>query len=133
MGLIVSNIKFENGIPNFPEIQHKFKEQTGLPLKLVADVNLFSLSNDLNQVTERIIESYKDSKTKSINLDLPNPTTDNNNKQENYLDDIRLEVYQFAPIDFFVKENIIRLEYSVLDSYFLASLRKVLFELKTFK
>ena len=108
MGLRIDNIIFKDGIPNFPLIQKKFSDQTGLTLNLVLDVNLLTLTAD----TTEIIAQLNTDKEQLSTLSYP-----------------RLKTDGFLPLYFFVKENMICIQSGIDDFYFLESLRKSLVDL----
>lgn len=118
MGVSRVYIIFENGIPDFPTIRDKFKEQTGLPLNLVVDIDTTVLTHDTTYITKAIAENN------GLN-------SDDSNSQKNTisLSNIRLETYGFLSIDFMVKENIIWIQIDSNDGYVITSFRKVLFDL----
>jgi len=128
MGMFLSEIYFQEGIPKFEEIKRKFNEYTGLKLTLLGYMNLIELTNNEREIisllnrdidkVEKIIEERNDIIEFRAEL----------NKTNN-LGPFRLYVLDFSPMEFEIEGKTISLLYGLGRYYFPESLIRTLINL----
>ncbi len=133
MGLVVSRMYFENGLPSLKTIQNQFKQQTGLHLSVVADLYLNefpSSSKEIVHLLNKDIEAYQKYE-ESINDEDENNLEHENIDLEklNYILGINFYLSDFYQIDVFIEGHTIGLYFSLNQVYFPLSLSKVLYDL----
>lgn len=129
MGVCMSRIHFENGLPTVGEIQEQFKKQTGLNFSITANLNLLELPLNNKDVVEKLNEDigkYEDFERKEFG-DIKKMREES--KKINYISCFQLYNYRFYGIDFHVEGNAIEMLYGVGRFYFPTSLNKCLFDL----
>lgn len=130
MGLCLSRIYFEKGLPSVDDIRKQFQIQTGLHIQIIADINLLELPVNNRQVVERLtrdIDKYEEFNNKKIG-------GWNNMREErqkiNHIGHFQFYHFQFYGIDFLIQEQTIEMEYGIGCYYFPSSLNKSLFDLR---
>jgi len=137
MGLRISKVYFEKGLPSVEEIRQQFQKQTGLDIYIRSDLNLLELPLNNKNVVEQLhkdIDKYEALTTEKIV----------SQKFENRLEEMKkinhignfFQFYHpsFYGITFQIEKNTIILRIGVglqgvTSFYFLHSLEKSLFDL----
>ena len=126
MGMVLSEIYFQEGIPKFEEIKTKFNEYTGLDLTMLGYINLIELTNNERKIINFLnrdidkVEKIIDESKNIIEL------RESLNKTNN-LGPFRLYALDFSPLEF--EGKTIRLLYGLGRHYFPKSLIRTLIDL----
>jgi len=135
MGLSLTVLSFDEKLPSLKEIQTQFNKQTGLHLKIIANVNLLELLSNSKNVIEKLsqdIASYeKLNKTKLIdnNWEKSQELIRGEYQKINFINEFQFYTEGFYGVDFLVKDKKIEIEFLVGKNYFAISLVKVLYDL----
>ncbi|RMG64203.1 MAG: hypothetical protein D6722_17125 [Bacteroidetes bacterium] len=122
---------FEEGVPDFPEIKRRFEKQTGLPLELLANLNVCPISADPQVVIGQLandLESVANLFDPQLFMEGPVHAHVPKRDAFSHLNNIRFFTPGFYPIFFNVQGHIIEIEYLLGNYYFPSSLKKVLIE-----
>ena len=129
MGLVMSRIHFEKGLPSIEKINDQFKKQTGLSFWITADLNLLELplnNLDVIKTLYQDLEKYKNFRNKdSYNGE----KTQEESKEINHISHFQFSNPLFYNVSFQIKGKTIIMSYGIGQYYFSSSLEKSLYDL----
>lgn len=130
MGLCISRLHFEKGLPSVKQIKGQFKKQTGLDIWIKAYVTLLELPLSNKDVVEKLnqdISKYEEFRKKKFDYNWEEIRKES--QKINYISNFQFYNIQFYGIDFHIEGKTIEMEYEVDCYYFTTSLNKTLFDL----
>ncbi len=137
MGTGTAQLRFTPTIPPFADIQRKFKLQTGLNLSIQAELNLTKVQSNSSEIL--VLLQQDAHLVKQIEEQTQRLFHESEYERMSHLRDQKLRfnhirylqfhTFHFSPLLFEVTNNLLEIEYSLQDRYFLQSLLKTLVDL----